>query len=166
MWSTNFYKSFSKIFCCAWTVGCQKFVQYIRMLYLGRFILVESVGNNRIIVGLQFTLNNMLLDKTSLTFVAQWIRPPFAFELDNLSSCKKSLKIRVKSILDRFWFRKRENIAFWQNLQRPSAARILWSKSTKFLKMHNSIFKRCTHLRMKLRDLSCLSISLLLRVLP
>ena len=26
-----------------WRVGCQKFVQYIRMLYPGRFILVESV---------------------------------------------------------------------------------------------------------------------------
>ena len=26
-----------------WAVGCRKFVQYIRMLYPGRFILVESV---------------------------------------------------------------------------------------------------------------------------
>ena len=34
---------FSKIFCCTWTVGCQKFVQYICMLCPGRFILDESV---------------------------------------------------------------------------------------------------------------------------
>ena len=34
---------FSKIFCCTWAVGCQKFVQYKRMLCPGRFILVESV---------------------------------------------------------------------------------------------------------------------------
>ena len=32
-----------QIFCCTWAVGCWKFVQYIRMLYPGRFILVESV---------------------------------------------------------------------------------------------------------------------------
>ena len=31
MWATNFYQSFSKIFCCKWMVGCLKFVQYIRM---------------------------------------------------------------------------------------------------------------------------------------
>ena len=34
---------FPKIFCCTWAVGCRKFVQYIRMLCSGRFILVESV---------------------------------------------------------------------------------------------------------------------------
>ena len=34
---------FQKIFCLTWAVGCRKFVQYIRMLYTGRFILVESV---------------------------------------------------------------------------------------------------------------------------
>ena len=34
---------FSKIVCSTWAVGCQKFVQYIRMLCSGRFILVESV---------------------------------------------------------------------------------------------------------------------------
>ena len=33
----------SKMFCCTWTVGCQKFVQYIRMLWPGRFILGKSV---------------------------------------------------------------------------------------------------------------------------
>ena len=33
----------SKIFCCKWMVGCQKFSQYIRMLWPGRFILIESV---------------------------------------------------------------------------------------------------------------------------
>ena len=37
------FKSFSKIFCCTKAVGCQKFVQYIRLLCHGRFILVESV---------------------------------------------------------------------------------------------------------------------------
>ena len=31
------------MFSCTWAVGCQKFVQYIRMLCPGRFILVESV---------------------------------------------------------------------------------------------------------------------------
>ena len=31
------------MFCCTWAVGCWKFVQYIRMLCTGRFILVESV---------------------------------------------------------------------------------------------------------------------------
>ena len=36
------------MFCCTWAVGCQKFVQNIRMLWSGRFILVESVsGKNR-----------------------------------------------------------------------------------------------------------------------
>ena len=35
---------FSKIFWCTWTDDCQKFVQYIRMLCPGRFILVESVN--------------------------------------------------------------------------------------------------------------------------
>ena len=35
---------FSKIFSCICTIGCQKFVQYIHMLYPGRFILFESVG--------------------------------------------------------------------------------------------------------------------------
>ena len=44
MWATNFYMSFSKIICCTWRVGCQKFGQYIHMLYPGRFILVESVA--------------------------------------------------------------------------------------------------------------------------
>ena len=34
---------FSKIFCCIWTVGDQKFVQYIGMLWPGLFILNESV---------------------------------------------------------------------------------------------------------------------------
>ena len=34
---------FQEKFCCAWAVGCRKFVQYIRMLWPGRFILVESV---------------------------------------------------------------------------------------------------------------------------
>ena len=34
---------FSKICSCILTVGCQSFAQYIRMLYPGRFILVESV---------------------------------------------------------------------------------------------------------------------------
>ena len=36
-WASNFYKSFSKVFCCTWTVGCQIFVQYIRM-ELSRFM--------------------------------------------------------------------------------------------------------------------------------
>ena len=36
-------KIFSKTFCCPWAVGCRKFVQDIRMLCFGRFILVESV---------------------------------------------------------------------------------------------------------------------------
>ena len=40
MQATNFC---SKIFCCTITVGWQKFVQYIRMLYLGCLILVGSV---------------------------------------------------------------------------------------------------------------------------
>ena len=40
MWTTTFYKNFSKMFC---SVVCHKFVQYIRMLCPGRFILVESV---------------------------------------------------------------------------------------------------------------------------
>ena len=31
MWATNFCNNFSKICCCTWTVGWQKFVQYIRM---------------------------------------------------------------------------------------------------------------------------------------
>ena len=43
IWTTNFYKNFPKIFCCTWAVVCRKFVQYIRMLCSGRFILVESV---------------------------------------------------------------------------------------------------------------------------
>ena len=30
---------FTKIFCCTWTVSCQKFVHYIRMLCTGCFIL-------------------------------------------------------------------------------------------------------------------------------
>ena len=34
---------FQKKNCCTWAVGCQKFVQYIRILCPGRFILVESV---------------------------------------------------------------------------------------------------------------------------
>ena len=34
---------FQKIFCCTWRVGCHKFIQYIRMLYPGQFILIESV---------------------------------------------------------------------------------------------------------------------------
>ena len=36
---------FPKICCCTWAVSCRKFVQYIRMLCSGRFILVESVCN-------------------------------------------------------------------------------------------------------------------------
>ena len=36
MWATNFYKIFSKY---TGTVGCQKFVNYIRMFYTGCFIL-------------------------------------------------------------------------------------------------------------------------------
>ena len=43
MRTTNFYKSLSKIFCCKLTVVCQKYAQYIPILYPGRFILVESV---------------------------------------------------------------------------------------------------------------------------
>ena len=39
MWATNFLKSFSKIFCWPWTVNCQKFVHFIRMLCPGCFIL-------------------------------------------------------------------------------------------------------------------------------
>ena len=31
-----------------WTVGCQKFVQYIRILWPGRFILVESVAKSSV----------------------------------------------------------------------------------------------------------------------
>ena len=31
------------MFCCTWAVGCRKFVQYVRILCPGRFILVESV---------------------------------------------------------------------------------------------------------------------------
>ena len=31
----------SKIFCCTWTVGCQKLVHYIRMLCTGCFILSQ-----------------------------------------------------------------------------------------------------------------------------
>ena len=34
---------FSKVFCSTWTVGCQNFGQYIRMLCPGRFILIDSV---------------------------------------------------------------------------------------------------------------------------
>ena len=34
---------FPKIFSCTRAVGYRKFVQYIRMLYTGRFILAESV---------------------------------------------------------------------------------------------------------------------------
>ena len=34
---------FQKMLCCTRAVGCRKFVQYMRMLYPGRFILVESV---------------------------------------------------------------------------------------------------------------------------
>ena len=35
---------FPKIFSCTRAVGYRKFVQYIRMLYTGRFILAESVA--------------------------------------------------------------------------------------------------------------------------
>ena len=35
---------FPKTFCGTWAVGCQKLIQYMRMLCPGRFILVESVG--------------------------------------------------------------------------------------------------------------------------
>ena len=34
----------SKVFCFTWRIDCQKCVQYIRMLYPGRFILIESVS--------------------------------------------------------------------------------------------------------------------------
>ena len=44
MWTTSFYKNFSKNFCCTWTVGCQIFIQYIHMLCPGGFILVECVS--------------------------------------------------------------------------------------------------------------------------
>ena len=40
----SYKKMFPKKICCSWTVGCQKFVQYIRMLCSGWFILVESVN--------------------------------------------------------------------------------------------------------------------------
>ena len=41
---------FQKIFCCTSTFCCQKIVQYIRVLYPGRFILIESVPHKKTII--------------------------------------------------------------------------------------------------------------------
>ena len=41
------------MFCYIWTVGCQKFDQYIRILYPGRFILVESVEENKTCISIE-----------------------------------------------------------------------------------------------------------------
>ena len=38
MRTKNFYDIFSKIFCCTWACGCQRFVQYIHMLCPGRTV--------------------------------------------------------------------------------------------------------------------------------
>ena len=43
LWTTSFYKSFFKNILLYVTVGCQKYVWYIRMLCPGWVILVESV---------------------------------------------------------------------------------------------------------------------------
>ena len=40
----NSVRVYSKIFCCTWAVGCQEFVQYIYMLWSGRFILIAAVS--------------------------------------------------------------------------------------------------------------------------
>ena len=39
IWTTNFFKNIY----CKWMVGCQKIIQYIRILCPGRIILIESV---------------------------------------------------------------------------------------------------------------------------
>ena len=44
------------MFCCTWAVGCQIFVQYIRMLCPGRFILVESVPWRTMLIHLTWNL--------------------------------------------------------------------------------------------------------------
>ena len=44
------------MFCCIWTVGCQKFGHYIPMLYPGRFILVESVVQRTVVRPYSFRL--------------------------------------------------------------------------------------------------------------
>ena len=48
------------MFCCTRTVGFQKFVQYIRMLCPGRFILVESVFDPMINIPFSMTDKNGL----------------------------------------------------------------------------------------------------------
>ena len=44
-----FLRVLFKTILCTWTVGCQKIVQYIRMLWPGRFILIESVATKALL---------------------------------------------------------------------------------------------------------------------
>ena len=53
----NILQRLTKTFCCTWMVGCQKLAQYIRMLYPGRFILIESVFTEQIFDSRQFMRN-------------------------------------------------------------------------------------------------------------
>ena len=57
MQATNFYKSLPPKNSCTQTVGWQKFVQYIRMLYLGCFILVGIVSQHQLCI--QGTCSNV-----------------------------------------------------------------------------------------------------------
>ena len=67
------------MFCCTWAVGCRKFVQYIRMVCSGRFILVESVH-------FWCGMESNLLHTASKVYTNRWTKlySTFSFEFENL----------------------------------------------------------------------------------
>ena len=106
----NTKKCFPKIFCLVWTVGCQKFLHYIRMIYLGCFNLKRSVwlfniflsiSKDHFCISWSITAFNFLPWKSN--YAHNFVKRPTLSFSKLFKACQSNLNLTRKRFYGYFW---------------------------------------------------------------